>query len=180
MGKINLIIGRIEQQNTDIIVNSTNTFMSWEETTVNGDIHNAAGFEFTKECEEYVKKHGELKTNDIVIMKGYNLLARYVLNVFPPFYEMNKTPQQNYDKLIKCYRKCFEKIIMFNKQMSVTFPLLGAGTFMYPYRVSFASFIIAAQECEKELKEIRMTFLDREKLLDCRELWENANYAKEM
>lgn len=166
---IHLVLGRIENQDTDIIVNSTNAEMVWEETTVNGDIHNAAGKDFTYVCKEYIKKFGELKTNDVVMMNGYGLKAKHILNVFSPYYEVRKTPKQNYNELLECYKACFDRLLMFDNKLSVTFPLLGAGTFMYPYRVSFGAFIENAVIYENQ-REIRMTFLNENVLNDCKEL----------
>lgn len=168
---ITLILGRIENQDTDIIVNSTNAEMAWEETTVNGDIHNKAGKDFTYVCKEYIKKFGKLKTNDVVIFSGFDLRAFFVLNVFSPYYEVRKISEQNYNELLECYKTCFDRLLMFDSRLlSVTFPLLGAGTFMYPYRVSFGAFIENAVIYENQFSEIRMTFLDENVLNDCKEL----------
>ena len=95
---VKLILGRIEDQDTDVIVNPTNEEMAWEETTVNGDIHNKAGMGYTDNCKILIDKFGKLKQNDVVFVPGYELKANFVLNVFPPFYEIRKTPVQNYDE----------------------------------------------------------------------------------
>jgi O-acetyl-ADP-ribose deacetylase (regulator of RNase III) len=167
---IHLVLGRIENQDTDIIVNSTNAEMAWEETTVNGDIHNAASLGFTVDCKAYIKQYGKLKTNDVVMMHGYRLKAKHILNVFPPFYEVSKTSDQNYDKIYECYKVCFDRLMMFDWKLSVTFPLLGAGTFMYPYRLSFGAFLTNAVEYIDRLGEIRMTFIDENVLKECTKL----------
>jgi len=43
-GKI--IVGNIEDQNTQVIVNPTNAEMAWEDITCNGAIGNKAGSKF--------------------------------------------------------------------------------------------------------------------------------------
>jgi O-acetyl-ADP-ribose deacetylase (regulator of RNase III) len=166
---IHLVLGRIENQDTDIIVNSTNAEMVWEETTVNGDIHNAAGKGFTNACEHHVKVFGKLKMNDVFIITGYKLKASFVLNVYPPFYEISKTPRQNYDKIFECYKKCFKRAQITEKP-SITFPLIGAGTFMYPHKLLFGAFLSNAMEWEDGFEEIRMSFIDENVLNDCKEL----------
>lgn len=178
MDKIRFILGGIEHQDTDVIVNPTNSEMVWEETTANGDIHNEAGRAFTIDCKLYIKEHGELKQNDIVMMGGYGLRAKNVLNVYPPFYELAKTQEQNYNELLECYKLCFEELKKL-KISSVSFPLISSGAFMYPYRFSFGAFMENVLVYEKDFDEIQMVFVDKYKLSDCERIWKNADYVNE-
>lgn len=163
--KITLVTGRIEEQNTQVIVNPTNAEMVWEETTTNGDIHNAGGHELDLECIEYVKKYGKLKRNDTIITSGYRIPAD-ILHVYPPFYELNKSLDHNIKEMLDCYQKCLD-VAKHKRYKSISFPLLGAGAFMYPQRVSFFCFYETASKQLRFFNEIRLVLLKDETRQEC-------------
>jgi len=134
---IKVEIGRIEEQNADVIVNSTNSEMLWEDTTVNGWIHKKAGKEYTIHCLNYIKEKGLLKTNDIVITPSFNMNCKYIFNVYTPYWQSKLTKYELYQNLFFTYNKIFDEFRK-TKLKTIVFPLLSSGTFLYPIDLALA------------------------------------------
>ena len=87
----------ITKMDVDAIVNSANERLT-PGSGVSGAIHKAAGKELAEEC----KKIGKLEEGNSVIIKGYNLKAKYVIHTVAPKYYLE---QENREELLRnCYK----------------------------------------------------------------------------
>jgi O-acetyl-ADP-ribose deacetylase (regulator of RNase III) len=145
-------IGKIEEQEIECIVNSTNAELAWEETTVNGDILRKAGPELLHEFENRYKISGKLNPGDLFITDGYNCPARFICHVYSPWYGL-----KNYIEILeKLYDDIF--ITLAEKGIKkVALPLLGTGAFMIPKKESFDCLLTASIK-NVQMEEIILVF----------------------
>lgn len=126
---IQIIQGKIQNQDTDIIVNSSNSDLMWENTTMNGDVHIKAGSEFTKSCQKFIEEYGSLEVGDIAVISDVGELnCKEVWNVFSPYWDMYDRYEPMFVDLI--YDIC-EKFEM-SEYHSISIPMIGCGAFMIP------------------------------------------------
>ena len=169
---VKIIIGNIEDQDTQVIVNPTNAELAWEDLTVNGAIHREAGVYFTKACEDYMSWCGPLQTNESVFLNGYNANAEQILNIYPPFWQTADTDEENIEKLYDCYVECFNECIENKLTKSISFPLIGAGTFMYPIQASYQILANVIDDMDVSMfGEIRIVFWKEEQYNKCKKLF---------
>jgi len=57
---VKIIVGNIEDQDTQVIVNPTNAELIWEDETCNGVIMNKVGIQYYHECEKFIDRNGPL------------------------------------------------------------------------------------------------------------------------
>ncbi len=120
---LEMVIGDITVQDTDVVVNAANTRLA-PGGGVAGAIHRAAGPSLWEEC----KQNGGIQTGEAVLTKGYNLLARYVIHTVGPVYHGRS---EDAVLLASCYRSCLQ--LADSKGLkSIAFPALSTGIFGYP------------------------------------------------
>lgn len=130
-----LMTGDLTKQKTDAIVNAANgTLMGGG--GVDGAIHRAAGPKLLSECQQ-IRKHqlkGEyLPTGEVVITKGYDLPAKYVIHTVGPIWNQNKPNQA--ELLAKCYRNSLQ--LAFDKELtSIAFPSISTGAYRFPIELA--------------------------------------------
>jgi O-acetyl-ADP-ribose deacetylase (regulator of RNase III) len=121
---LELLEGDITQQDTDAIVNATNS-----QLVVGGGvdraIHKAAG----PELHEATKTLGSIVTGDAKITKGYHLKARHVIHAVGPIYVLD--PVSAPDFLTSAYRRSLE-VAVDHGLKSVAFPAISTGIYGYP------------------------------------------------
>ncbi|HEY4600698.1 MAG TPA: O-acetyl-ADP-ribose deacetylase [Cerasibacillus sp.] len=130
-----LMTGDLTKQKTDAIVNAANgTLMGGG--GVDGAIHNVAGPELLKECKQ-IREHqlnGKyLPTGEVVITKGYDLPAKYVIHTVGPIWSQSKSNQD--ELLAKCYRNSLQ--LALDKELtSIAFPSISTGAYRFPIELA--------------------------------------------
>lgn len=120
---IELLLGRIEQSETDAIVNAANSSLL-RGGGVDGAIHDAAGSELQAEC----RKLGGCETGDAKITGGYKLKARYVIHAVGPIYGTRDA-----DKLLaSAYRRSIAVALEHDDIHTIAFPAISTGAYLYP------------------------------------------------
>lgn len=129
------------------IVNSSNPFMS-RGGGVCGEIHKAAGFEFTKYCINL----GRLATTECKITPGFDLHYNYVIHALAPMYKKSNAPEE---ELITTYLNVL-KLAKENKIQSIAFPILGAGHYGYPLDIAINCALKAFKEVDDDSISVKL------------------------
>nr|KAF6478269.1 poly(ADP-ribose) polymerase family member 9 [Molossus molossus] len=117
---LQIVQGHIEQQKTDVIVNSVNPSHGLRCGLVSKSILQEAGDDMEKEF--LLKSHPISQDSQLVLVtKGYKLLCQYVFHVLWP--SGCSTPDL---RLRYAVAKCLEKCLELNVT-SISFPALGTG-----------------------------------------------------
>lgn len=165
LGNLPLVVlleGDITKQTTDAIVNATTKNFEMA-GGVDTAITTAAGPEMKEECKQY----GGLETAQVIITKGYNLAAPYIIHTVGPVYGQENG--QEAELLSACYRNCLWLADQY-QLTSITFPCISTGISRYP--VDQASQIMARaiggyffnpQFAGSTLREIRCIFYTADK-----------------
>ena len=154
---IETITGRIEEQNSECIINSTNADLGWEETTINGDILRKAGPELLKDFKHRFETYGKLNVGDLFVTPGYNCPAKLICHVYSPWYGM-----KNYlESLKELYFNIFYRLGTIGIK-EVGIPLLGTGAFMIPKKESLDCLKLAAKS-NHQIEKIKIVLLNGEK-----------------
>ncbi len=157
-----LLEGDITQQHTDAIVNATTKNFEMA-GGVDTAITQAAGPGMKEECKQY----GGLETAQVIITKGYNLPAPYIIHTVGPVF--GKADGQETQLLTACYRNCLWLADQY-QLTSITFPCISTGISGYP--VDKASQVMARaiggyffdpQFAGSTIKEVRCIFYTAEK-----------------
>lgn len=119
----------------DAIVNAANSqgLGCWQplHNCIDNAIHSAAGLQLRQECNE-ILKGGMIDTGEVIITKGYNLPAKYVIHTVGPIISAGETPTlQQREQLANCYRKCLA-LAEANGCRSIAFCCISTGVFGYP------------------------------------------------
>ncbi|GAB6188722.1 hypothetical protein JCM30566_04610 [Marinitoga arctica] len=157
-----IVIGDLTQENVDAIVNAANSYLA-HGGGVAAAISRKGGPVIQKESDEYIKKHGIIKTGEVGITSGGNLKAKYVIHSVGPVWHGGK---ENEDKFL--YNAIFNslKISERLKIKSISFPAISTGIFGYPFVKACEIYLKAILDFSKEnnsLKEVRFCFLDKKK-----------------
>lgn len=155
---MDIVEGRIEDQDIECIVNSTNAELTWEETTVNGDILRKAGQGLIREFERRHREYGDLNVGDLFITPGYCAPASLICHVYSPWFGYD----QYLNRLTRLYLDIFYKLSSIGIK-HVALPLLGTGAFMIPKGESLAS-LKTAEKYSHGMKEIILVVLNKEGL----------------
>ena len=75
--------GNILDQNTEAIVNAADSKLQ-HFGGVALAISKAAGFQLQSYCNQYIQKHGALRMTDVLVTKGYDMRASYILHAVGP------------------------------------------------------------------------------------------------
>ena len=172
---VKIIIGNIEEQTTQTIVNPTNESMLWEDKTCNGLIMKKYGNNLVTKCQDFVTKNGSLKMNDIFVyeINDSKIETKFVLNIYPPFWQPAVSSYENIENLYDCYYNCFKSCIENNRIDSISFPLIGSGTFGFPIQASYKLLENVIRDNNYSMfKEIRIVFWTREQFELCNKIIE--------
>ena len=125
---LELLIGDITHEITDVIVNAANSSLLGG-GGVDGAIHRAAGPRLLEECKKIRTQRGTLPPGQAVHTPGANLSARYVIHtVGPVWYGGDADEPQT---LASCYRESLRLANELNCA-SISFPSISTGAFGYP------------------------------------------------
>jgi O-acetyl-ADP-ribose deacetylase len=121
--KLELVIGDITAQDTQAVVNASNSRLA-PGGGVAGAIHRAAGPGLWEECSRL----GGCATGEAKLSGGHNLLNKYVIHTVGPIYSGSSSDPV---LLGSCYRRSLE-IADKNNIKTISFPALSTGIFGYP------------------------------------------------
>lgn len=134
MTKITVVKGDIVQQDTDVVVNTTNEELAWEETTVNGAFHTACGPEYTRMLNNRYKQFGILHKGDVYRTESFDLPSNHVFHIMAPTVLEDGAREH----LKNVYKSCFKRMRQMHvdkmdigKVNSISFPSIGTGAFMW-------------------------------------------------
>lgn len=127
--------GDITCLKVDAIVNAANSqgLGCWQplHNCIDNAIHSAAGLQLRQECNE-ILKGGMIDTGEVIITKGYNLPAKYVIHTVGPIISAGETPTlQQREQLVNCYRNSLA-LAEANGCRSIAFCCISTGVFGYP------------------------------------------------
>lgn len=157
-----IVVGDLTEENVDAIVNAANSYLS-HGGGVAAAISRKGGAIIQKESNEYVKKHGIIKTGEVGVTSGGNLKTKYVIHAVGPVWHGGN---ENEDKLL--YNAVYNSLKKAEelKVKSISFPAISAGIFGYPFIKACEKYLKAVLDFSKEnsnLKEIRFCFLEKSK-----------------
>ena len=144
-------IGNIFNVSGDAIVNSANWEPSYpKNSSLDAQIYKKAGPSLIKER----RKHGYLKTGDILVTDSYELKKKYgysyIIHINLPNYNYQQSKSSfNLGSLCKCYYDIFNCAIK-NEIQTIVIPLLGVGYKRFPVEWSLKCFDMAATMVNKE------------------------------
>lgn len=154
--KITKQTGDITKLEVDAIVNAANrTILGGG--GVDGAIHRAAGERLKEECFKIrTEKYPDgVPTGDVVITKGYNLPAKFVIHTPGPIW--NDGSQGESELLYNCYYNSL-KLADKNNIKTLAFPEISTGAYGYPKdkaeEVAIKAISDFIEENPKSFKEI--------------------------
>ncbi len=127
---LELKLGDITLEATDIIVNAANTSLLGG-GGVDGAIHRAGGPRILEACKAIRAERGPLPTGQAVITTGGELPARLVIHTVGPVWRGGGSGEA--DLLRSCYAECMLLARQSGLQ-SVAFPSVSTGVYGYPIR----------------------------------------------
>ena len=123
---LELVIGDITEQDTEVIVNAANTTLLGG-LGVDGAIHRAGGPQILGEC----KQIGGCPTGEARITAGGQLRARYVIHTVGPVYRDGQ--QGEPELLASAYRSSLE-LASLKGIKTLAFPSISTGAYGYPIK----------------------------------------------
>ncbi|XP_062272829.1 protein mono-ADP-ribosyltransferase PARP14-like isoform X1 [Scomber scombrus] len=126
--KIVLWKGNIQDQTTDVVVNTISEHMNLNQGAVSKAILEAAG----SRLQSAVRSEAgatTLRYGDVVVTDGFDLMCRKVFHAVCPFWD-NGTGQAE-EELISIIRYCLEEAEK-RHMTSISFPAIGTGNLSFP------------------------------------------------
>ncbi len=154
---LQLVIGNITDQETDVIVNAANSSLLGG-AGVDGAIHSKGGAKILEECKRLRANEWPdgLPTGNAVITSGGNLKAKFVIHTVGPIWRGGV-----YDEA-KLLRRAYWnslKLATTKGLKSVAFPSISTGAYGYPIEEASRVAINAVKDyLEKEDKIEKVTF----------------------
>lgn len=129
IGKTTLEIlkGDITELDTEAIVNAANEYLK-HGGGVADVISRKGGPIIQKESDEWVKKHGPVKTGSCAITSGGNLKAKFVIHAVGPVYDGTPRSAELLASAVRCSLKMADE---YNIK-SIALPAISTGIFGYP------------------------------------------------
>ena len=161
-GRVTILVGDIAQQHVDAIVNAANSTLMGG-GGVDGAIHYAGGPQILEECKEIRRTlfPNGLPTGEVVLTRGGNLPARYVIHTVGPI--MGRANGREAELLAACYHNALALAVDKNFP-TIAFPSISTGAFGYPREEA----AVVASETIKNylardrlLQEVRLVFYAR-------------------
>ncbi len=125
---LEIIIGNIVDQNTDIIVSSNNNKMIASGGNSLAVFNRIGKQRIKKELDNYPF----IKTTEIAVTSGFDL-SKYIIHAVGPVYDENS--KNNETLLEDTYKNVLNKAVEL-KVESISFPLISAGANNFPYQLA--------------------------------------------
>ncbi len=158
--KLCIIQGDITKQDTDAIVNATNSSLMGG-GGVDGAIHRAGGPAILEECKQIVARQGRLPTGEAVMTTGGNLKARHVIHTVGPIWYGGDKGEP--ELLASAYQESL-KLAMGNQLSSISFPSISTGVYGYPVakasRVAIGAVIASLRQDDTSVREVVFVLFD--------------------
>ena len=122
--RFHILVGDITQQNTEAIVNASNTSLTGG-GSVDAAIHKAAGPQLLEACRGL----GGCPAGEARLTPGFLLPARWVIHTPGPMWQGGD--HQEAEHLAASYRACLE-LARREGIRSLSFPSISTGTFHFP------------------------------------------------
>lgn len=154
--KICLWRGDITKIKIDAIVNAGNSkglgcFLP-NHYCIDNQINTFAGVRLRLACNEIMKKlNYNLETGNVIITKGFNLPAKFVIQTVGPIIDSNVTKQKEIE-LSNCYKNSL-KLAIDNNIKTIAFPCISTGVFRFPKEHACKIAINSVDEFITENKE---------------------------
>jgi O-acetyl-ADP-ribose deacetylase (regulator of RNase III) len=120
---LEVVIGDITEQTTEVVVNAANKYLA-PGGGVAGAIHRAVGPGLWAECQLL----GGCQTGKAKLTSGHNLNAKFIIHTVGPMY--TGSPDDS-EKLRSCYRISLN-LADRREIKSIAFPAINTGAFGYP------------------------------------------------
>lgn len=129
---LELIVGRIAEQEVDVIVNATNTALSGGRSDVDSAIHQAAGPQLAAASRTLAP----CRAGDAVLTPGFRLPTPWVIHTVGPMYTGGQ--QDEATVLDKAYRNSM-RLAVQSGLIQIAFPSISTGTGADEYPVDEAA-----------------------------------------
>ncbi|CEP77397.1 MAG: macro domain-containing protein [Defluviitoga tunisiensis] len=162
---IKIIYGDITEEKVDAIVNAANSELK-HGGGVAETIAKKGGPTIQEESNEYVKKHGFIKTGNVAVTGGGKLNCKYIIHAVGPIWKDGTNNEE-----ILLYSAVYNSLTKADELglKSIALPAISAGIFGYPIEKAVKMYFAAVYDfichSSKSLKEIRFVVYD-EKLLE--------------
>lgn len=163
--KLTIVKGDITEQDVDVIVNAANSGLLGG-AGVDGAIHQAAGPDLLKECQEVINRIGSCPAGEAVITSAGDLKTKYIIHAVGPVWKDGEHQEAN--KLASCYWKALD--LAAGKDLtSIAFPNISTGVYGFPKELAAEVALYTVQkwveeEYDSSIKEIRFVCYDDENL----------------
>jgi O-acetyl-ADP-ribose deacetylase (regulator of RNase III) len=151
--EVEIVEGDITLLEADAIVNAANRYLK-HGGGVAAAIVRRGGIEIQKESDEYIKKHGPLKTGEVAVTGAGKLKAKYVIHAVGPVYG-----EEGEEKLAEAIRNSLETADKLGLK-SLAMPAISTGAYGFPLE-------ICARIMKKELEEFSKRKKSLEKIIVC-------------
>lgn len=158
---IRVILGDLTEENVDAIVNAANESLA-HGGGVAGVISRKGGPIIQHESNEWIAKHGKVKTGTAAITSGGNLIARYVIHAVGPVWGTGDEDR----KLAEAIRSALAFAVEYEIG-SISMPAISSGIFGFPKDRCAQLFFSVLDEFVKsantgKITEIRLCNIDTE------------------
>ena len=150
MSSIQVVLGDITKQKTDVIVNAANTSLLGG-GGVDGAIHRAAGPELLQAC----RKLGGCATGDAKITPAFRLPHRYIIHAVGPVWSGGKRRED--ELLANCYRNSLQLANEYSLK-TVAFPAIGTGAYRFPVERAAKIAAETVYSCLQQLPSIEIVY----------------------
>ncbi|PZF90583.1 ADP-ribose-binding protein [Listeria ivanovii] len=163
--KLTIVKGDITEQDVDVIVNAANSGLLGG-AGVDGAIHQAAGPNLLKECQEIINRIGSCPAGEAVITAAGELKTHYIIHAVGPVWKGGEYQEAN--KLASCYWKSLD--LAAGKDLtSIAFPNISTGVYGFPKKLAAEVVLYTVrkwieEEYDSSIKEIRFVCYDDENL----------------
>ncbi|NWV47621.1 PAR14 polymerase, partial [Daphoenositta chrysoptera] len=133
----------------DVVVNASNESLK-HLGGLAGALSRAAGPALQEECDELVRKHGDLQPGCAVITGAGKLPCKNVIHAVGPRWN-EKESQKCVWLLKKTVKKCLQLAEIYN-QRSIALPAISGGIFGFPLELCTSSIVSSIKETLEESK----------------------------
>jgi O-acetyl-ADP-ribose deacetylase (regulator of RNase III) len=127
---IQLCIGDITLEDTDVIVNAANSRLD-HGGAVALALSNKAGSSMQQVCTDYIKQNGELNISQVFVSTAGNLQCKALAHTVGPMYGGGTNNDVEYSQLVLAVLNCLWAIEKLGFK-SIVFPAISTGKFGFP------------------------------------------------